>query len=157
MTLRLDDPWAQAGVLGLAAGMRAFTPLAALAKAARGGGDGLPDWLRSRGLAVALALASKGEMIFDKLPSAPSRIAPLPLAARAALGGLSGALAVRRAGYHPAFGAGLGAAAAVGGAFASHHLRKLAREKTGLPGAVFAVVEDAVAIALARAGAGLGA
>ncbi|HEU4412136.1 MAG TPA: DUF4126 family protein [Polyangiaceae bacterium] len=156
MTIRIDDPWARAGVLGVATGMRSLTPLAALAKAAREGGEGLPDWLRSRGLAVAIAVAARGEMLFDKLPSAPSRLAPVPLAYRAALGGLVGALAVRRAGHPPALGAGLGAAAAVAGAFAGNQLRKLAREATGLPDAVFAVAEDALALALARAGAGIG-
>lgn len=156
MTIRIDDPWARAGVLGVATGLRSITPLAALAKAARDGGEGLPDWLSSRGLAVALALAARGEMFLDKLPSAPSRLAPVQLAARAALGGLVGALAVRRAGHPPALGAGLGAAAAVAGAFAGNRLRKLGRETTGLPDAVFAIAEDALALALAHAGAGVG-
>jgi uncharacterized membrane protein len=157
MTIRIDDPWARAGVLGVATGLRSLTPLAALAKAARGGGEGLPDWLHSRGLAVALAIAARGEMFLGKFPSAPSRLSPLPLAARVALGGLVGALAVRRAGHPPALGAGLGAAAALAGAFAGARLRELARDATDLPDAVFALVEDALAVALARAGAGIGA
>ena len=42
--------------------------------------------------ANALRLMALGELVGDKLPKTPNRTAPLPLAGRAALGGLCGAV-----------------------------------------------------------------
>ncbi len=154
MSILPNDPWARAGALGIAAGLRSMTPLSALARAAREGGEGLPDGLRSAALGALIGLAAKGELFFDKLPVAPSRLEPGPLAARVSLGALVGALAVRRGGRSAVLGAGVGAAGALLGAFAGNRLRARAVEATGLPDTVFALVEDALALGLSQAGAG---
>jgi uncharacterized membrane protein len=151
MTFLPDGPWARAGALGVATGLRSLTPITALAQAARGGDERLPVALRSAGLATMLSLAAKGELFFDKLSFAPSRLGPAPLAGRLALGALVGALAVRREGRPAALGAGIGAAGALLGAVAGNRLRARAVEATGLPDTIFALAEDALALALSQA------
>lgn len=102
-------------------------------------------------IAMTLKALSAGELIGDKLPKTPSRIAPLPLVARAVSGALVGG-AVFGTARRPAWiGALLGATAAVGAAYGGYHLRKLADEKLGLPDPVIALVEDAIAVGVGTA------
>ena len=82
-------------LMGLVAGQRSMTPLAALASAARRGA--LPDTtnpgakLMAQPLIVAGAVAlAAGEMAGDKMKTAPDRIAPLGLAARAITASFAG-------------------------------------------------------------------
>jgi uncharacterized membrane protein len=80
-----------------------------------------------------LPLLALGELIADKLPSTPSRTIPAALAARMAGGALAGI------------------AGAVGAAYAGSAYRKFASRY--VPPIIAALLEDGVAIAVARAAA----
>ena len=131
-------------VLGAVFGMRSMLGLALLAWFGGPGLGFLGAWW-ARGLTL---LAASGELVGDKLPKTPSRLAPGPLGARVVLGAVCGALIfVRvRAPWWP--GAALGAVSAVGGAIAGNRLRGLLVRRTGWPDFVFAVLEDGAAIVL---------
>jgi uncharacterized membrane protein len=102
---------------------------------------------------VPSKLLAGAELVADKLPSAPNRVAPALLLGRIAAGAFVGAAVGRRTGM------GRGEAALIGGliAFASTHVtyrmrRSLARR---LSPQVAALVEDAVVLGTAAAGAAL--
>jgi uncharacterized membrane protein len=118
-------------LLGLAAGLRTFSAPTALALRNR------PLGARSRALLVVAA----GELVADKLPSMPSRLASRGLGARLLSGALSGQLVAGPAGALRA------ASAALASAVAGHAARGRS------PGWGAAVCEDAAAIALASTGA----
>ena len=99
-------------------------------------------------VALTLKALSAGELVGDKLPKTPSRIAPLPLAARAVSGAIVGGVVFGSARRPLWLGALLGGAAAVGAAYGGYHLRKLADEKFNLPDPVIALVEDAIAVSV---------
>ena len=122
-------------VAGLATGARSVAVLAALARAHRPGP-----------LAVAASLAQAGELVADKLPATPSRLAAPGLIARLAVGAAAGAIVAGRSQVVP--GALLGAAGSGAWSFAATRARAFAAAKFGndLPGAL---VEDVVAFALA--------
>ena len=119
--------------LGAAAGMRTFTPLAALA-------------LRRREMPAAarwtIVAAAAGEIAGDKHPSVPDRRSPQAIAGRLA-SGLTGGWTVAGA-----RGAVAGGAAAVTGALATGAVRGRLVEATGLPDPVVAVGEDLLAVGL---------
>jgi hypothetical protein len=127
----------RAAVLGFAAGLRTFTPLAALAVRGRlGGGEAV-----RRGAPLLAA----GEWIGDKSPKAPPRTSPGPLAGRALSGAVVGTvLAGRRGGV-------IGALAAVAGSYAGQYGRAALGRATGKPDAIFAIAEDGLATALSAA------
>lgn len=108
----------------------------------------LRKWLADETVSTVLSGLAVGELVADKLPGVPSRIAPGPLLGRAALGALVGALAAGRKGQ--AAGAAVGAVAAVAAAFAGWFLRSEAARATSLPDPSLALAEDAVAVVAAR-------
>lgn len=134
-------------LLGFVAGARSMTPLAAVSAAAWSHwdqrGDGAPGFLaRPKVLAGALALAA-GELLGDKLPSAPDRIVAPGLAARIVTGALAGASVAPKRERTQAMV--LGAGAAVVGAYLTFNarmwaIRRWGQTRTGL-------VEDALTIA----------
>lgn len=142
-----------ATVLGVVGGLRSQAPLAILAAAtthgrfARGGVLALRP-LRSKRVAAGLTLAAAGELVGDKLPSTPSRLGPGPFATRMLLGGLAGAAVFADGGRAPLSGAALGAAGAAAGATGGYVARNTLTRATPLPGPVWGVLEDALAIAL---------
>ena len=107
---------------------------------------------RWRSFVYALAAA---ELIADKLPVTPSRIAPGPLLGRCASGAWVGATRTPGGSRAKATAALFGAFAALGGAFASHRLRRGLNHVMG-EGAIGNVaagtLEDGLALIL---GAGL--
>jgi uncharacterized membrane protein len=124
----------RAGLVGVACGMRTFMGPAALAARGRFG----------RGLArAALVAAAVGEAVGDKTPLVPPRTSPPPLAGRIVSGALTGAAVAGVA------GAAVGALGAAGGAFGGQRARSGLGRLTGLPDALFAVVEDGAAVAAA--------
>ena len=142
-----------AGLLGIVAGMRSQLPLAMLAVAA-GRGDfakttGRPwNLLRTRPALLGLGGSAIGEIVVDKLPVVPSRLAPAPLAGRTVFGGAAGAVVAKKAGGSVPFGAGIGALGALAGSYAGYHARTYLARTTGRPDAFWAGLEDALAIAL---------
>ena len=142
-----------AGLLGIVAGLRSQVPLALLAVAANRGDfaqhTGRPwSLLRTRLALLGLGGNAVGEIAVDKLPVLPSRLAPAPLAGRTFFGSAAGAAVAANAGRSVALGAGIGALGALAGSYAGYHARTYLARTTGRPDALWAVVEDAAAIAL---------
>lgn len=137
-------------LIGVAAGLRAMTPPAAVCWAARLG------WLKLQGTPLAFlghaitpwifTIAAIGELINDKLPKAGSRKAPPAFIARIVMGALCGAALGATAGVL-AGGLILGAIGAVVGTFGGYEFRARLARAAGkdLP---IALLEDAIAIAL---------
>ena len=128
-------------------GMRAMTPLAAVANAARDGllprDNGAPDWLSSRVTSAATGALALAEMAGDKMKGAPDRIALPGLLARCATGAIAAvALAPARQRNTAAL---LGAAAAIGSSYATFRMRKYALRRYGQTPT--GVVEDGISAA----------
>lgn len=135
-------------LIGIVAGLRTLTPVAAVSWAAHLG------WLPLRGtwlsflaasvtsyVTTALALV---ELVTDKLPTTPSRKIPMQFGARILTGALSGA-AIATPGGAMWLGLFLGAVGAVAGTFAGSAMRARLAQGFGkdLPAAL---LEDAIAI-----------
>ena len=138
-------------LIGLAAGARSMTPLAAVSDAAKSGAlprdNGAPSWLGHPLVASATKLLAAGELAGDKMKSAPDRIVPAGLAARAVTAGIAGAaLAPRDKRYA---GALLGATAAIAASYVTFHLRMKALRRYGQTPT--GVVEDALTVAATKA------
>lgn len=133
---------------GFAAGLRSQVPFAALAWK----GSGLP-WLQGRWGKRIATTSALGELVVDKLPVVPSRIERAPLVGRIGFGAAAGALTAKEAGATWATGAAAGAGAALVGAYVGFLGRTSGARLSGLPDPVLALVEDALAWALALAAA----
>lgn len=148
---------ARALLLGITAGMRSQTPIAALARyqpqAPRGAEWAHWPLLRSRFGRVLLQLGWLGELVADKLPVTPPRTNPGSLGGRITSGAIVGlAAGSERHGTGAKLGGALvGAVGAVVGTYGGYHARKLAVETSGLPDLSIALVEDGTAATLARA------
>jgi uncharacterized membrane protein len=141
------------GAFGFLTGLRSQMPLAMLATAANGGrfargAHGPLRRLRSRGALAILALAANGELISDKLPRTPSRIARPAIYGRLLIGGLAGAIVAHEARQSTALGALTGLAGATAGSYAGYYARHTLVQITGFPDFVWAVGEDALALGL---------
>src|SRR5579859_228148 len=83
-------------LLGLTTGLRTFTPLAVICWFACSGElpvDGTwAAWTGKLWVAIAVTVVAVSELIADKLSRTPNRTSPGPLAARAVMGGLGGAI-----------------------------------------------------------------
>ena len=136
-------------LIGVVAGLRALTPVAAVSWAARLGRLHLENtWPAFLGYAATpyiISLLAIFELVNDKLPKTPSRKTPPQFIARIITGALSGA-ALGAAGQALIGGLLLGAVGAVAGTLAGSELRaRLAKAFRGkdLPAAL---IEDAIAI-----------
>jgi uncharacterized membrane protein len=146
------SPLARAALLGVLTGARSATPLAALAlsRDSRTLAGSWQEWAVFRspvGRFVAVA-AGAGELVGDKLPSTPSRIAGGAIVGRIVAGavvGLAMGTTELRADRR-VHGALLGAAGAVVGSVAGYLGRKALVEKTGLPDVAVALLEDALTV-----------
>jgi uncharacterized membrane protein len=136
--------------LGAISGLRSLSGPAFVSRAASRGDLDLDGtflaFLGSPRLSKALLLMELGELLGDKLPVTPSRTALLPLLGRAASGGMVGAASFVSEGRRANTGILLGSSAAIASAFAGEWLRTLAVEKTGLPGPIVALAEDAIVL-----------
>lgn len=88
-------------------------------------------WLGQEPGVSLLQLFAGGELIADKLPFVPARTDPFPLASRAASGAAVGAALSALDDESPWAGAALGGAAAVVGATAGYHARRLLGGRMG--------------------------
>lgn len=104
---------------------------------------------RGRRLAPLLFL---GELVGDKLPSTPSRLAPPVLIARLGTGGLAAYALSRRQHVAPMLPALVGSMAALAGSVVGLRWRKIAADR-GWPDLPAALVEDVAVIGLAGAAA----
>ena len=136
-------------LMGAVAGMRAMTPLAAVANAARSGtlprDNGAPRLLANPLASAGMLALAGGELIGDKMKTAPDRIVPAGMVARVATGMIAGAALAPRRQRGPA--ALLGAGVAVGAAYLTFDLRMRALRRYGQTPT--GAVEDAIAVAAA--------
>ncbi len=143
----------RAAALGAASGSRSAAGIAAVALTSRPDDTGpVASRLGGRTGSALSALAAAGELLADKRPDVPSRLALQALIPRAALGATSAAAVARRDGHDPTLPGLVGAAAAVGTAALGVHLRTAAQRRFGSdrPGAV---AEDVIAALLGWLGA----
>ncbi len=136
--LRKTLNYARSLGIGAVAGLRTFTAPAAVHA------TGESVW------AGPLFAVAAGELVGDKLPMTPSRLAPGPFVARLVSGGWCGGELAARADGARFIGIALGAAGAAAGSWLGYTVRAFLGER-GLPPFALAVVEDAIAIAAARA------
>jgi uncharacterized membrane protein len=136
-------------LMGVVAGLRTMTALAAVSWAAHLGALELRGtWLAFLGSAVApwvLTVAAIAELVADQLPSTPSRKTPLQFVARIASGALCGA-AVGMAGESWTIGAAVGVVGAIVGTLGGSGIRSRLAQVFRRDRAA-ALLEDAVAIA----------
>ena len=98
-------------------------------------------------VASALKLAAGGEMVADKMPGMPNRIAPPVLLGRLLSGALVGATWYKSR-HGSALGGGLlGGVVAVAATFASYALRMGISKQTNVPVALVGAGEDALVLA----------
>jgi uncharacterized membrane protein len=121
--------------LGIAAGLRTFTPIAAVLLA-RGGLWG-----------IVFAIAAAGEYVVDVFPNTPSRTGIVGLSARIVSGAFAGWMIATMHANLGVSGAIAGVAGALIGTFGGHAARLAAIARIG--GYPAAFVEDLVAIGLA--------
>jgi uncharacterized membrane protein len=139
-------------LIGFVAGLRTMTAPAAVSWAARLG------WLSLQGTPLSFmgavvtswifTIAALGELIVDKLPRTGSRKSPPQFIGRIVMGTLCGA-AVGAASQALTAGLVLGAIGAVAGTLGGYEFRALLVRATGGRDLPIALLEDAIAIALA--------
>lgn len=141
-------------LIGVVCGLRSLTAPAVVACAAQLGWINLNHtplhFLGTADAVVIFTVLAIIELGADKLPSAPSRTAPLGLIARIVLGALSGAAVALAGEQNAAIGAAWGAAGGIVGAFGGYQARTRLVKALKVPDFVIATLEDAIAI-----GAGL--
>jgi uncharacterized membrane protein len=143
----------RAAALGAASGSRSTAGITAVAATSRRGDSGpLASGLGSTAGTAVSGVLALGELVADKLPTTPSRLAAPALGGRLLFGGSSAAAVARRDGHDPVLPALVGVASALGAAFLGARLRGVASGKFGSdkPGAF---LEDGVAVALGWLGA----
>ena len=104
------------------------------------------DALRSPVLTRALRGGALAEAIADKLPDMPSRIEPVALIGRAAIGAIVGVAAAEIAGEDRVAPGIAGAAGAIAGAYGAYYVRRWVAENTEFPDGVVALSEDALVV-----------
>jgi uncharacterized membrane protein len=137
-------------LLGVATGLRSMTPMAVLCWFAYLGylpleGTWASWTARVASVAIFTALAV-GELIVDKRPRTPNRIAPGPLLARLVFGGLAGSIAATAMDGPGLEGVLLGLIGAALGAFAGFMIRRDVVESVGCPDWPVALAEDILTI-----------
>lgn len=143
-------------LIGLAAGQRGITPLAAIATATRRGtiAPDLPlqGLLTHPAIAAGTAALAAAEMAGDKMKTAPDRIVPIGLAVRAVTSAYAGAaLAPRDRRWA---GAGMATATALASSYVGWRLRCAAMRRYGQTATGF--VEDALVFSGGMAAANAG-
>ena len=137
-------------LIGVVSGLRSLTAPAVVAWAAHLNWINLHNTpLSFMGSTVAVVIFTAlaiAELVADKLPSTPSRTAPLGLTARIVLGGLSGACLAAAGAQSMALGAVVGVAGGLAGTFAGYRARTGLVKALKVPDLVIALLEDVVAI-----------
>jgi uncharacterized membrane protein len=139
--------------IGIVSGMRSLTAPAVAAWAAHRGRLNLAGtrlgFMGSTAAVWIFTVLAIAELVADKLPSTPSRTAPVGLIARFICGALAGACVGVSSGQSLAPGAILGAAGGLAGAFAGYQWRTGLVRALKVPDFVIALVEDVIAIGAA--------
>jgi uncharacterized membrane protein len=137
-------------LIGVVAGLRSLTAPAVVSWAAHRNWLNLHNtplsFIGSTAAVVIFVLLAIVELVADQLPSTPSRLQPPGLIARIILGALSAAGVALAGAQSIAFGAILGAAGGMAGAFAGYEVRTRLVRALKVPDLVVALLEDAAAI-----------
>jgi uncharacterized membrane protein len=140
-------------LLGAVTGMRTFTPMAVLCWFAYRGDlpvdDTWASWAGKLTTAIIFSVLAASELVGDKLPRIPDRIAPFPLVARVLFGGLVGAIVATGLDGSVIEGVLLGVGGALIGAFGGGLIRRELVRELGCKDWQVAVAEDAIAICCA--------
>jgi uncharacterized membrane protein len=140
----------RAALAGAATGLRSTVGTAALINA---GAPGLAEALTRRQPKAAARLAVAVELVFDKLPSTPSRLARRGLTARIVYASIAGAVVARSANQSALPAVLVASTAAVVSAKVGHDVRVAASER--FPPLLVAGAEDGIALSLAAASTSL--
>jgi len=137
-------------LLGIASGMRTLTPMAVLCWYAYAGYLPVEGtwafWTAKLVTAIIFTVLALGELVGDKLPWAPNRIAPGPLVARIVFGGLVSLIVAVTLNGSGSEGIILGVPGVLIGAFASFVLRRDIVVRSGFKDWPVALLEDISAI-----------
>ncbi len=137
-------------LLGVLTGLRTMTPIAVLCWFAYRGdlpvGDTWASWAGKLTVAIIFSVLAVAELVGDKLPQTPNRIAPFPLVARLCFGGLVGALVATGLDGSVVEGVMLGAGGALVGAFGGFLVRREVVEKMECKDWQAALVEDFITV-----------
>jgi uncharacterized membrane protein len=109
--------------------------------------------LASPQAASALTTMALGELVFDKLPFAPSRLSPAALSGRLLIGAMCGAAVSPKKDERA--GALLGVAGALASSFAGYAIRRSLARATRVPDPFIALLEDGLAIGIGMAAANM--
>jgi uncharacterized membrane protein len=104
-------------------------------------------FLDDRATLVVFTAMAIIELVLDKLPSTPSRTAPVGLIARIVFGGTSGLALGAGAGISVPLAGVIAAIGAIAGAFAGYRIRRAVVLRAQVPDLVAAIAEDVIAIA----------
>lgn len=99
-------------------------------------------------VSIGLNVLAAGELLGDKLPSAPERTVPAQFITRIASGATCGAFLSEVEGNEAPYGAIAGGLGAVAGALLFFNLRRWLDHEAGVPDAAIGLAEDALAIGL---------
>lgn len=139
-------------LLGIATGCRTSLGLAGLSFGDRRCGSPRPvAAVQTRAGRVVTGALVFGELVADKVPSAPSRLEPQALVPRVVLGATGGAALAWRDGNNRPAAALAGLLGAAFSSWVGLRYRERVRQR-GLPDLPAALVEDAVAVAAAYSG-----
>lgn len=137
-------------LLGLVTGLRSMTAMAVLCWFAYRGDlplDGTwASWAAKLTTAIIFTVLALGELVADKLPKTPNRIAPGPLLARIVFGGLVGAIVAAGLNGSEFEGIILGVGGALIGSFGGFLVRREIVLKWGWEDWPVALIEDLTAI-----------
>jgi uncharacterized membrane protein len=155
--LKISKSFWQVLALGVLAGMRTTAaPVVASQILSRHPSKHLAGsplrFMQSPNVALGMKLLALGEVIGDKLPKTPNRIAAGGVISRCAGGALAGASVYKAKGNNPLVGAFIGSAVALGSTYGSYYVRRFVVAKTDIYDPYIGAIEDAV---VAGAGAGL--
>ncbi|MCB2407675.1 DUF4126 family protein [Hymenobacter lucidus] len=151
----MATPFWQTLSLGTLAGMRSMAPLAFLSHSfSKHRSEAIAAspfrLLQSGAAATSLKVLAAGEIVADKLPGTPDRIAPPVLLGRILSGALMGGMVYKAKRRSWLGGSLLGGLAAVAGTYGSFYLRKELGKQTELPDTVWALLEDATVLSSSR-------
>ncbi|MGH9595850.1 MAG: DUF4126 family protein [Edaphobacter sp.] len=140
-------------LLGFVTGLRSMTAMAVLCWFAYRGDlplDGTwASWAAKLTTAIIFTVLALGELVADKLPKTPNRIAPGPLLARIVFGGLVGAIVAAGLNGSEFEGIILGVGGALIGSFGGFLVRREIVLKWGWKDWPVALIEDLAAILFA--------
>jgi uncharacterized membrane protein len=136
--------------IGMIAGLRALTAPAVVSWAAHLGWVNLQNshlaWTGSTAAVAIFSILALAEIVNDKLPATPSRLAPPSLVIRSLTGALAGTSLAVAAGQSVLLGIVLGALGALAGSFVGYYVRHGIVTGLKLSDFPIALLEDAIAI-----------